>query len=60
MSDEVRTWIPPKATDIAWRNLTAVVKWLLKDGKGLPTRRMAIIRRLREMADKIEAGEPIE
>lgn len=58
VTDEIRTWIPPKATDIAWRNLTAVVKWLIiVDGKGMSARRLAVIRRLRELADKIEAGK---
>lgn len=49
--------MPPKSVDLAWRNLTAVVVWLLRDGRGMPARRIQIIQRLRELADQIERGQ---
>lgn len=54
---EIRTYIPPESTTVAWRNLTAIVVWLLRDGKGSVARRIQLIERLRKLADQIERGE---
>jgi hypothetical protein len=45
-------------TDVAWRNLTAVVAWLIRDHPR-ESRRRLLARRLRELADKIEHGETL-